>query len=203
MIMKKTWPENLVTGMKWYDDVIYNPERDRLFMKYGFSSSRAVSSNALEIWAAMLLKLRKAGHVGEDLPGWEIKSARGDARQSKDSVAGARKTSTRFNYEYYPHSGLEKLKNECTLQHMYIVYTDAYASVDIWVIPGRFLTPIFDVWKTDITEYLRRGRRGRRDVKKALPYGLVKTFGRQVMQIRKGKLTFCDKMLGTALGVRS
>jgi len=191
MIMKKTLPENLRTAMKWYDDVIYDPKRDRLSASYGFSLSRAVNSTSWEIFAAMLLKLRKAGHSGEDLPGWEIKSARGDAPDG----------STRFNYEYYPLSGLQKLKNERSLQHMYIVYSDAYASVDVWVLPGQDLVPVFKVWKTAISEYLRLGRPNRRDVKKALPYGYVKAHGQQVMQIRKGTLTFCDEMLGGKGGV--
>ena len=195
MIMKKTLPENLRTVMKWYDDVIYVPERDRLSAIYGFSSSRAVNSTSWEIWAAMLLKLRKAGPTGEDLPGWEIKSARGDRRLSKDGLRRI-KAGTLFNYEYYPLSGLEKLENECALQHMYIVYKDLYASVDVWVLPGQDLVPMFKTWKTDMTKIFRGGRHGRRDVLKSLPYGYVKAHGQWVMQIRKGKLTFCDKMFG-------
>jgi hypothetical protein len=116
--------KNLATAMKWYRDEIYNPERTRILASYGFSLSRAVNSTSFEIWAAMLLKLRKAGHSGEDLPGWEIKSARGDRRQSKDGVVCAWNAGTRFSYEYYPLSGLDKLENECALQHMYIFYKD-------------------------------------------------------------------------------
>ena len=202
MIMKKTLPENLRTGMKWYDDVIYDPERDRLSASYGFSSSRTVNSTSWEIWAAMLLKLRKAGPTGEDLPGWEIKSARGDCRHSKDKDGvDVGLTGTKFSYEYYPLSGLEKLENECALQHMYIVYKDLYASVDVWVLPGQDLVPMFKTWKTDMTKIFRGGRHGRRDVLKSLPYGYVKAHGQQVMQIRKGTLTFCDKMFGGQGGV--
>jgi hypothetical protein len=193
--------KNLATAMKWYRDEIYNPERTRILASYGFSMSRAVGSNSFEAFAAMLLNLRKAGHTGEDLPGWEIKSARGDARLSKDGVEGAGcKKGTRFLYEYYPLSGLKKLENECVLQHMYIVYKDLYASVDVWVLPGQDLAPMFKTWKTDMTKIFRRGRHGRRDIQKSLLYSYVKAHGQQVMQIRNGTLTFCDTMLGAAIG---
>lgn len=182
--------------MQCYDDEIYNPDRDRLAASYGFSSSRAVNPRTFEIWAAILLKLKRVEKTREDLPGWEIKSARGDSTTMVRSKNGLKlcKQSTSFRYEYYPPRGLDKLKNEYDLQHMYIVYKDNYASVDVWVLSGQDLMPVFNTWKTDMTKLFRSGRHYRRNVQKKLAYGYVKAHDQQVMQIRKGKLIFCDEM---------
>lgn len=196
MIMKKILPKHIRKAMQWYDDEIYNPDRDRLSASYGFSSSRAVNSRTFEIWAAILLKLEKEPNTREDLPGWEIKSARGDSLTMVRSKNGLKlcKQSTSLRYEYYPRGGLDKLKNEYDLQHMYIVYKDNYASVDVWVLSGQDLMPVFKTWKTDMTKLFRSDRHNRRDVMRALAYGYVQAHGQQVMQIRKGKLIFCDEM---------
>ena len=90
---------------QFYKKYIFNKEKQKLLEMHGFSIPGSVSSSDWELFAAILVGRKAAAGYGADLEGLEIKSAQ---------------MGSSFEYQYHKHTGLEKLKDDMKVNHLFI-----------------------------------------------------------------------------------
>ncbi|NOH96287.1 hypothetical protein [Vibrio sp. 99-70-13A1] len=169
------------TAYNFYSRHIYDEEKIALLVKHNFKVAGSVQSVLWELFGALLVERSGAGTTGADLDGWEVKSA---------------KQGGSYEYQYHLNTGVEKLKEDCIVNHLFCSYSDTYENVTVRVIPGHILAPrYFNVWEplyfqnydASVPAEQRRQR-----FRKNIPYGFVNATGTLILEIQNGKLVFRD-----------
>lgn len=164
-----------------YQSHINRTDFFRLLKERNLKTSGSIPSIAWELFGSVLTGKRGTSGYGADLEGVEIKSA----------IAGSS-----FEYQYHLNTGLEKLKEDQSVDHFFCSYSKDYQSFQVFFAEGQSLTPFFKMW---IPQYLKNYNKAEGDgsldaserrqrFRRSIPFGWVSNNGRLVMQVTDGKL---------------
>ena len=138
----------------------------KTYRQHGFSLNGMISSNDWEVFAAILFDETKKAS-GSDLQNYEVKSA---------GEGGS------FEYQYHKKSGLNKIKEDKRVKHVFITYSKEYKNISVRIIEGKQLTEkFFDVWEKGIKPNYATGSNKR--YRKRISSGFVKKHGRLILEI--------------------
>jgi hypothetical protein len=123
-----------------------------------------------EVFASILLDdLGKKLSAGVDLSHYEVKSAKQQAS---------------YEYQYHKNSGMDKLKHDMIVGHLFFEYGENLRLVHLRYVHGSQLQNFFQKWLDEWPEpYPQRYR-------KSIPYKWVEENGVLLMTLRDGELTY-------------
>ncbi|MEL7224415.1 MAG: hypothetical protein AAGL17_06030 [Cyanobacteria bacterium J06576_12] len=149
----------------------YSRDKKAIYKQYGFSLQGSVGSKDWEVFAAILMGDRASPGDGADLENYEVKSA----------ING-----TSFEYQYHRNRGLEKLRDESTVDHLFIARSRTYTDIEVWLVDRVLLLPIFERWLPELEQnYLTEGRQRFR---RSVTYGFVAENGKRLLEVKNGVL---------------
>lgn len=175
---------NIDRAFEFYCKHIYDAEKIQLLKNNNLKVAGHVHSVIWELFGAVLTGKKAEGITGADLIGWEVKSA---------------KQGGSYEYQYHRNAHLEKLREDCIVNHLYCSYSDDYDGLEVRVMRGdELMGKFFGKWKPLCIEKYRNPVNLR--FRRSVGFGYVKQNGLLVLQISKGKLAFrqdnFEKMLG-------
>ena len=170
-------------AFEFYQKHINRTDFFQLLTSRNLKTSGSVPSIAWELFGSILTGKKGKPGYGADLDGVEIKSA----------IDGSS-----FEYQYHLNTGLEKLKEDQSVDHYFCSYTPDYQSFEVYFMSGKNLAPYLTKW---IPEYLKNYNKiegassldasaRRQRFRRSVPYGWVAKNGRLVMKVEGGKLIF-------------
>lgn len=146
--------------------------RSRWYEEYGFKTPRTTSED-WEVFGAVLLRQKRSGNpYGHDLEEAEVKSC-------GPSGSG-------FEYQYHKKGGLAKLESEGRINHIFILYSDDYLQVTVYLVKGVALEPLFSSWRDALVANYENGLRQR--FRRSVPKRTVVERGTIVLRISAGEL---------------
>lgn len=159
---------------KFYKDEILGSarSRSRWYEEYGFKNPRTTSVD-WEVFGAVLLRQKRSGNpYGHDLEQAEVKSC-GPSGSS-------------FEYQYHKKGGIAKLDQEHLINHVYVLYSEDYLDVKVYLVRGDDLKPLFNSWRDALVANYEDGLRQR--YRKAVPKSIVLQLGENILDIQSGEL---------------
>lgn len=148
--------------------------RSRWYEEYGFKNPRTTSGD-WEVFGAVLLRQKRSSNpYGHDLEGAEVKSC-------GPSGSG-------FEYQYHKKGGLAKLESEANINHVFVLYSDDYLQVTVYLVRGAELKSLFDSWRDGLVVNYESGLRQR--FRRSIPKRAVTDLGRVVLRISVGELDY-------------
>lgn len=172
---------SLSKAYEFYARHIYDEEKMQLLETHKLKTAGSVASVLWELFGSILTERYGAGDTGSDLQGWEVKSALGTGS---------------YEYQYHLNTGLEKLREDCLVNHLFCSYSETYKDVVVKAMTGPGLAgKYFKVWEPEyvknydsrIPKELRRQR-----FRKSIPYGYVQDSGVLILRIEEGLLVDSD-----------
>lgn len=172
---------NIQKAFKFYIEHIYKVELFKMLEQHNLKVPGCTPSVLWELFGAILTGAKGTGNTGADLNGWEVKSS-----TMKSS----------FEYQYHLNTGLEKLNEDCVVNHLFCSYTQDYSRVEVRAMCGPDLAPkFFNNWREGYTEnYDSNAASGKRRqrYRKAISFGHVAKNGTLILVIEDGKIVFQD-----------
>ncbi|MBH2007302.1 hypothetical protein I8H83_01730 [Candidatus Saccharibacteria bacterium] len=163
---------NIEEAYDFYSKYVYNAEHQKLLSGHGFSTAGSIAPVNWEVFASILTgDLGKEGY-GSDLNHFEVKSA-----VEKGS----------FEYQYHLNGGKTKLKDDMVVNHVFITYSRDYKNIEVRLVEGGVLKPIFESWAPGLIANYEGPNRKQR-YRKSIAFGFVKTNGIAVFRTSGGKL---------------
>lgn len=163
-----------------YTSYIYDEQKLDLLEKHNLKIAGSVPSVIWELFGAILTGRSGAGTTGADLNGWEVKSS---------------KIKGNYEYQYHLNSGLEKLHEDCKVNHLFCSYSENYKNVFVRAMNGSNLEKFFLSWEDDLiknydssTPAAQRRQRFRKNI----TYTHVARNGIPILTIKDGKISFRD-----------
>ena len=161
-------------AFEYYDQHINRPERFKLLKEHKFSITGSIHSVDWELFGSILTGESGKSGYGSDLGTYEIKSAVERAS---------------FEYQYHLHGGQTKLKEDMLVNHIFISYSTHYEDVQVRLLEGATLAPVFQKWEPHLIENYS-GTNPRQRFRKSISYGFVAKFGTIIMTIENYRLIF-------------
>lgn len=159
-------------ALMFFHAYMYGPLQGKLRL-YGARQvpvGSVASSSDWEVFASMLVNDvgRKFG-AGIDLENNEVKSAKRRAS---------------YEYQYHRNTGLEKLRKDMTVGHLFFEYFENLGEVHLRYLHGSQMTHYFQKWLDAYPDpYPQRYR-------KNIPYGFVNRNGVLLMSLKDGEVVF-------------
>ncbi len=149
----------------------YSQDKAAIYEAYGFTLQGSVGSKDWEVFAAVLMGDRASPGDGADLENYEVKSA----------LLG-----NSFEYQYHRNQGLNKLRDERAVDHIFVARSSTYQDVEVWLVDRAELIATFDRWLPELQEnYLAETRQRFR---RSVTYRFVATRGTKLLNIKGGEL---------------
>jgi len=164
---------NKKEAYSFYKTYIVNQSKQALFTRYNFPIAGSVSSIDWELFAAILTGQKKRAGSGADLKGFEVKSA----------IMG-----NSFEYQYHLNSGIEKLKEDKSVNHLFISYSRNYRDVEVRLANSGGLSNTFDKWRPGL-EKNYAGENPKQRFRKSISTGKANQMSDVVMKISNLILT--------------
>lgn len=168
---------NIDEAYDYYDKHIHRQRRFDLLKEHNLSVTGSIPNVDWELFGAILTGDRGKEGYGADLDRHEIKSA----------VSG-----NSFEYQYHLHGGQSKLNEDKEVNHIFISYSRDYKDVDVRLVSGSELAPIFDGWLPGLIQNYEGADRKQR-YRRSITYHVVKAKGQIIMKIRNGLLIYEDE----------
>ena len=169
---------NIDQAYDFYKNYICNKQKFDLYKKHGFSINGVVSSYDWELFAAILLGDEKKAS-GCDLKNYEIKSSC---------------TPSGFEYQYHKNTGLKKLEEEISCNHVFITYNNDYRDVSVRVATGTSLSDKFLGWRSQLVENYQTEKQRFR---KSISFRHVCTIAESILLIENRELIYEKKVVYT------
>lgn len=166
--MSKSFNER--EAYNFYRRHILNIEKQMLLRRYNFSVAGSVSFVDWELFAAIFTGEKKRATSGADLHRYEVKSA----------IMG-----NSFEYQYHLNSGLNKIEEDKSVDHIFVSYSRDYRNVQIRLVQGDELSDTFTGWVTGLKKNYA-GVNKKQRYRKSISDGKVDKMGAVVMQIWGG-----------------
>jgi len=163
---------HITDAYAFYQKYILDEELAAICAKFGFSTSGIVASVTWECFGAVLCGKRKQAGYGADLGDVEVKSV----------SAG----SSGIEYQYHKESGLDKLRHDMVIDHLYLFYGKEYRSLDCYMVAGKSLAPTMKEWEGRLVGWYDDP--GHQRFRCSVKSSFVKANGKRVMVIENGKL---------------
>lgn len=167
---------NTQAAFKFYSRFILDEAKAKVLSDYGFSINGTVSPSVFECLGAILHSKKKASGYGADLTG------EGTDVEVKSVAAG----SSGIEYQYHKESGLEKLRHDMVIDHLFLFYGNEYKSLDGYLVAGESLAPTMREWESRLIGWYDNPCHQR--FRCAVKSKFVKANGKRVMVIEDGKL---------------
>lgn len=151
----------------------YAAGKKEIYERYGFAVQGSIGSKDWEVFVAILMKDRASPGVGADLQRHEVKSASSDGS---------------FEYQYHKVHGLDKLKGDKSVDHVFISRSDDYSAISVWWVSKETLAPIFDAWEPELRTNYETAARQR--FRKSITYRFVRENGIRLMETAAGRLVY-------------
>ena len=164
---------NKTRAYDYYKNFIYNNERSQILEEYNFQINGTVHSIEWEIFCAILMDKKKKDQ-GADLEGYEVKSA---------------KSGNSFEYQYHKKSGLRKIKEDKSVSHLFVSYSNKYKDVVIREMSPSAASLYFDSWESQIEKNYQESRQRFR---RSLPYNFVIQNSKVLLRIKNKFLVDTD-----------
>lgn len=119
----------------------------RVRRKLGFVDCPRSNFQDWETMTCILLRETPGKRHGCDLSQTEVKSA---VRREGSVV--------RFEYQYHRNTGLQKLKHELLINHVFVILAEDYKDIQFWRVPGDSLRPKMELWSDKIVQEYEAGR---------------------------------------------
>jgi len=167
-------------AFSFYKTQIYRKELFVLLKKHHLKVTGSIPSVMWELFGSILTGKHGKSGYGADLIGYEVKSA----AESNSS----------FEYQYHLNTGLEKLKEDKEVDHLFCSYSSDYRNILVYLVKGSQLEDKFDTW---IPEYVanyadRTSSQRRQRFRKAITRNMVLTRGTLVMEIKECDLKYTN-----------
>ncbi len=165
-----------------YRNHIYDEHKIKLLTQHNLKIAGSVHSVIWELFGASLTGRSGTGTTGADLNGWEVKSAKLDGS---------------YEYQYHLNSGLEKLHEDCKVNHLFCSYSETYKDVFVRAIHGSNLEHIFLSWENDLIKNYNSSTpadQRRQRFRKNISYGYVVKHGVPILTISNGEINFRDDL---------
>ena len=165
---------------------LYREDTFKLLKKKGFRINGTISPAYWELFGSILTRDKSSEGHGADLCNFEIKT-------SCD-------TNHAFEYQYHRNGGVSKLREEMSIEHVFITYGNEYRDVTVQVLEGYKITDVLYGWLPKIEEKYNIGnnvpllnnrvkqREDSQRCRMGLPRKIVDERGVTVMAIREAKL---------------
>lgn len=170
-------------AMAFYKQLIVDDDRIKLLQMHDMKVAGSVPSVMWELFGAILTGKRgTGGAAGADLDGWEVKSAK---------FGGS------FEYQYHLNTGLQKLEEDCLVNHLFCSYSEDYSVIEVRVIKGAALAEkYFKAWiplylenyNQEVESSARRQR-----FRKSIAKGTVSDLGLLILEVKDGEVTYSDQ----------
>jgi hypothetical protein len=151
----------------------YSQNKAAIYGQYGFSLQGSIGSKDWEVLAAILLDDRARPGDGADLVNHEVKSA----------ISGGS-----FEYQYHRNHGLDKLASDREVDHVFVVRSDDYRDVEVWLLERNKMADLFDRWLPELQQNYEIPTRQR--FRRSVTYGFVKSQGLKLLEIKDGELVY-------------
>lgn len=159
-------------ALMFFHAYMYGPLQGklRLYMARDVHSAGKVMSSDWEVFASILVKdVGSKLAKGVDLSGFEVKSAEGKGS---------------FEYQYHKNTGIQKLKQDMKVGHLFFSHKDNLKFVELRYLPGLQLKAFFKQWLDDYPDpYPQRYR-------KQIVYKFVVDNGILLMRLENGEVTY-------------
>jgi hypothetical protein len=160
-------------ALMFFHAYMYGPLQGklRLYEARGVRSVAKVQSSDWEVFASILVKDvgTKLGK-GVDLSKHEVKSA---------EKGGS------YEYQYHKKTGIEKLRKDMQIGHLFFDHRDGLREVDLRYASGQQLSAFFQEWLEGFPNPYK-GQRHR----KAIPFSWVKKNATLLMTLRNGEIEY-------------
>ncbi len=168
---------NIDQAFGFYEKHIYDREKFRLLTEYNLKVTGSVSPVLWELFAAILTGQKGRGNVGADLRGWEVKSA---------ANTGS------FEYQYHLNTGIQKLQEDSSVNHLFCSYSSNYSEVIVFGMPGIGLgKEYFDKWLPELKanyDANAASQTRRQRFRKNIPRAHIAANGAVILKISSGRL---------------
>ncbi|MUM95584.1 hypothetical protein GNY98_23435 [Escherichia coli] len=163
----------------FYKKHIFDIEKINLLESHNLRVSGSVPSVMWELFASILTNNNGKDGYGADLHGWEVKS----------SIYGSS-----YEYQYHLNTGLEKLHDDCNVNHLFCSYSSDYKNVIVKAISGKVLSRDYfhkwipeyqDNYKKDAPKNERRQR-----FRKSIPFGVIQKNGTTILEIKDSVIIY-------------
>lgn len=155
-VLFKKGADSFFEGLKRHYD-----KKRIIYERCGFSPIGTITFRDWEVLTAILMKDECKPGNGSDLKRHEVKSA---------------KMGNSFEYQYHKHTGLEKLEEEKSIDHIFISYSDHYDEVELRRMKASELSETFDQWRSHVIESYQ-GEKPKQRCRHSISYVFVKTHG--------------------------
>lgn len=150
----------------------YSQDKSAVYKQYGFTLQGSIGSKDWEVFAAILMGDRARSGNGADLMNYEVKSA----------LMG-----NSFEYQYHKNHGLDKLRDDQTVDHIFVARNNTYQDIQVWLVDRSKLISIFEKWLPELQQNYAATTRQR--FRRSVTYNFVTTQGIRILEIKAGKLT--------------
>jgi hypothetical protein len=149
----------------------YSQDKSAIYQLYGFTLQGSVGSKDWEVFAAILMGDRARTGDGADLVNYEVKSA----------LLG-----NSFEYQYHKNHGLDKLRDDKTVDHIFVDRSKTYQDVNVWLLDRSKLISTFNKWLPELRQNYATETRQR--FRRSVTYNFVTTNGLMILEIKDGRL---------------
>lgn len=144
----------------------------RILREHNFSIAGSVASVNWEAFASILTHEQGKAGYGSDLIGYEVKSSLEHGS---------------FEYQYHLNGGRTKLLDDMVVDHIFVSYSPDYKNIDVRLVEGKILKPIFESWMQGLIENYEGVNRKQR-YRKSIALGTVVKNGQLILTTRNGEL---------------
>jgi len=167
------------SAYEFYRNHIFEESLFQILDAHGLKVAGSVHPVKWELFGSFLTGAAGTGNTGADLDGWEVKSAG---------------SGNSYEYQYHLNTGLEKLREDAVVNHVFCSYSPKYDEVEVWVAQGKYLTekyfskwiPLYQLNYDQSVDPKQRRQRFR----KSISHSYVKKVGGMVLRIAKGELVY-------------
>lgn len=163
---------NISDAYDFYRKFIFNIEHQLILTEHGFRVAGSIASVNWEVFASILTGDRGKIGYGSDLDHFEVKSS-----VNKSS----------FEYQYHLNGGKTKLRDDMEVSHVFVSYSSDYRDIEVRIVEGKILKPIFESWLPGLIENYEGSVRKQR-YRKSIPYGFVVANSKVVLKTLNGEL---------------
>lgn len=173
---------NVEEAYDFYWKYLLDPTNNKaeLYERYGFKFP-GIPPSDWELFGAILMRDQKnPSNSGADLMHHEVKSA---------GIGSS------FEYQYHRNHGIDKLRDEANVDHLFFSYGDNYQNLDARLVYAHLLAPIFELWLPLLERNYSLDDKQR--FRKSISYGFVLNKGLLLLSIREGTLVYAIEKGGS------
>jgi hypothetical protein len=164
-------------------------KRKKIYLWLGFDLAGVVSFRDWEVFGAILVGDKAKGKKGSDLRKYEIKSA----------LEG-----NSFEYQYHARTALDKFKEDCNVDHLFVSYQKDYRSFTVRLVNNTVFKSLTDGWLDKIMRSYYSDTRHvvKQRCRESITYNNVFNRGDVVFEVKNSNLVNHGEEIKMAQGLK-